>query len=245
MRNNFAKRIVIAFSLIVAPFASAHIKWVDFKNYSTQDVEIIYSESLVPFMPERAFTAGDIKIRDGENFYEINKMVKSVENTNSFTKISIKFNGNVSALYLHPAKTIKPAKIDKGTGRYLPPRIEISRLSVFSKNISVGKDIPPHPNYLDAVPGYASSDTKTGKKYTIRVFRDGKIIKPSNFFIYNSVKNSFIIDYEVLANGQVEFVPDAGNKYLFQADELIFTPGASGVKGVAHTHVFASLIFST
>lgn len=245
MRIDFVNRMIATCLLFVTPYAASHIKWADFKKNSIQNLEITYSESLVPFMPERSFIAGVIKIRDKENFYEINKMVTSIENAHNFTKITIKYNGNINALYLHPVRTVKPSKLEKGSGKYLPPRIELSRLSVFPKNAGVEKSIPPQPDYLDAMPVYTPSHTKADKKYTIQVFRDGKTITPSNFFIYDSVKNSFIIDYKILTNGQVEFVPDAGSKYLFQADELIFTPGTTGIKGVAHTHLFASLIFST
>lgn len=239
------KTMLLCFLLLMSGFCHSHMKWAKAEQMQNGVIKITLSESMIPFVPERNFIVGEIRARDGKTIESVASDVIQRINNNSVTTLILKSRSLFNSILLDPVPIKKRAKIDKNTGRRLPPRVEWSRLSVVLNAASLSKQITPATEFLDAVPVFTDQYTgKVNAKYQIQVYRDGKIARPVNLLIFDATANTFILDYSVNAQGVVEFTPKSAGDYLFQADELIFTPGTTGVTDIAHSHLFASLIFT-
>ncbi|RVU35428.1 hypothetical protein EOE67_13710 [Rheinheimera riviphila] len=238
------KTVIVLFFLF-STVCHAHIKWATAELRENGMIQLTLSESMVPFLVERRFMSGDIKLRYGINIQDASSNILQKENTETSTQVVLKAEARMATILLEPVPVVKRPKFDKLSGRQLPGRVEFSRLSIVMDNVTPTEDQKPSDMFLDVMPILNKKKlAKVKEKYSIQVYRDGKAMAPSSLFIYSATDNAFITDYRVNKDGIVEFTPSSAGKYLFQADELVFSPGTTGVKGIAHKHLFSSLIFT-
>jgi len=231
--------------MLMSSFCHAHIKWAKTESIEEGKIQLTFSESMVPFVAERKFISGEIKIRNGDKMMSVTNSLRQQIQSNTMTTLVWDTDRTFSSVVLEPIPVTKRAKIERFSGRSLPHRVEWSRLSVIQEQVLSDVQMKPAAEQLDAVPVFTGQHTgKVNDKYRIQVYRDGLAVKPSNVLIFDATANAFIVDHSVSAQGLVEFTPKSAGYYLFQTDELVFAPGMTGVADIAHNHLFASLIFT-
>lgn len=222
----------------------AHTKWAKAEFTDNGKISLTYSESLVPFIPERRLIKSSIRIKRDGKTADASSYIEKYESTSVSDVAIIKNIGNIDAILIESNPVIKRPKIDRKSGKYLPLRVEYNRLSVLLGDASSSTKIKPSDKLLEVMPVFEESGpSKANKKYAIQVYRNGKITNAPNPIIYNSTDNNYITKFTIKENGLVEFVPNSPGLYIFQVDELALSPGHSTDNKVGHIHMFASLIF--
>lgn len=222
----------------------AHVKWMDYQETADKDqINILVAEGIHPFVAQRSFYIDKTELisANGEKLNSDSYLITKTE-TQKITMQHIITQEDIGFFVVENGPLFKRAKIAKGTGIFVPERIEFSRISMLHNPKSLVSIKKPDPLYIDLLPDRKNT-LKPDSLFSLQVFKNGQPFKPAHVKVYGPDTRSETFDIQIQEDGILKFRLKSAGKYLIQVDDMSEIAGFPGYPKVNHLHLFSSLIF--
>lgn len=238
-------RSLTAFLILFSTSSIAHVKWMDYNSTTEEsNINIFVSEGIIPFVAQRSFYIDRTELisTNGQILSSDSYLINQTRTSKGIIQ-NIVTQNDVGVIVIENGPLFKRAKLEKESGKFVPERIEFSRISMLHNPESLKSIKKSESLYLDLYPDQKNT-LKLNSLFTLQVLKYGQPFKPTNVKIYRPNSKTETFDLQVQDNGILQFHLNHTGKYLVQVDDMSQISGFPGYPKTNHLHLFSSLIFS-